>query len=40
MWQVNWKRDSTDTKCPLCEESEDTEYVLECVIAIKFTQRE
>ena len=25
MWQVNCycKRDSTDTKCPLCEESED-----------------
>ena len=40
MWQVNWKRDSTDTKCPLCEESEDTEHVLECLKAIKFTQRE
>ena len=27
----NYKRDNTDTKCPLCKKSEDTaEYVLEC----------
>ena len=33
MWQVscNYKRDNTDTKCPLCKKSEDTiEQVLEC----------
>ena len=33
MWQVNYnyKRDNTDTKCPLCKKSEDTiEHVLEC----------
>ena len=27
----NYKRDNTDTKCPLCKKSEDTtEHVLEC----------
>ena len=32
MWQVNcnYKRDNTDTKCLLCQKSEDTaEHVLE-----------
>ena len=32
LWQVNcnYKRDNTDTKCPLCKKSEDTtEHVLE-----------
>ena len=40
MWQVNcnYKRDNTDTKCPLCQKSEDTtEHVLECEKAKKFT---
>ena len=40
MWQVNWyhKRDNTDTKCPLCQKSEDTtEHVLEWEKAKKFT---
>ena len=40
MWQVNsnYKRDNTDTKCPLCKKSEDaTEHVLECEKAEKFT---
>ena len=40
MWQVNCnhKRDNTDTKCPLCQKSEDTtEHVLECEKAKKFT---
>ena len=40
MWQVNcnYKRDNTDTKCPLCKKSEDTtEHVLECEKAKKFT---
>ena len=40
MWQVNcnYKRDTTDTKCPLCQKSEDTtEHVLECEKAKKFT---
>ena len=40
MWQVdcNYKRDNTDTKCPLCQQSEDTtEHVLECEKAKKFT---
>ena len=39
MWQVdcNYKRDNTDTKCPLCKKSEDnTEHVLECGKAKKF----
>ena len=27
----NYKRDNTDTKCPLCKKSEDTtEHALEC----------
>ena len=34
----NYKRDNTDTKCPLCTKSEDTtEHVLECEKAKKFT---
>ena len=40
MWQVNcnYKRNNTDTKCPLCKKSEDTaEHVLECKKAKKFT---
>ena len=40
MWQVNcnYKRDNTDTKCPLYKKSEDTiEHVLECERAKKFT---
>ena len=40
MWQVSctYKRDTTDTKCPLCQKSEDTtEHVLECEKAKKFT---
>ena len=40
MWQVNYnyKRNNTDTKCPLCKKSEDTtEHVLECEEAKKFT---
>ena len=40
MWQVNCnqKRDNTDTKCPLCQKSEDTtEHVLEYEKAKKFT---
>ena len=40
MWQVNcnYKRDNTDTKCPLCQKSEDTtEHVLECEKAKKLT---
>ena len=40
MWQVscNYKRDNTDTKCPLCKKSEDTtEYALECEKDKKFT---
>ena len=40
MWQVNCnhKRDNADTKCPLCQKSEDTtEHVLECEKAKKFT---
>ena len=40
MWQVNcnYKRDNTDTKCPLYQKSEDTaEHVLECEKAKKFT---
>ena len=33
----NYKRDNTDTKCPLCKKSEDTaEYVLECEKAKQF----
>ena len=39
MWQVsyNYKRDNTDTKCPLCKKSEDTtEHVLECQKDEKF----
>ena len=33
----NYKRDNTDTKCPLCKKSEDTtEHVLECEIDKKF----
>ena len=39
MWQVNcnYKRDKTDTKCPLCKKSEDTtNHVLECGKAKKF----
>ena len=42
MWQVNcnYNRDNTDTKCPLCQKSEDTtEHVLECGKAKKFTLR-
>ena len=32
------KRDNTDTKCPLCQKSEDTtEHALECEKAKKFT---
>ena len=40
MWQVNcnYKRDNTDTKCPLCKKLEDTtEHVLECEKDKKFT---
>ena len=40
MWQVNcnYKRDNTDSKCPLCKKSEDTtEHVLECEKAKTFT---
>ena len=40
MWQVNcnYKKYNTDTKCPLCQKSEDTtEHVLECEKAKKFT---
>ena len=40
MWQVscNYKRDNTDTKCPLCKKSEDTtEHVLECEKDKKFS---
>ena len=40
MWQVNcnYKRDNTDTKCPLCNKSDDTrEHVLKCEKAKKFT---
>ena len=40
MWQVNcnYKRDNTDTKCPLRQKSEDTtEHVLECEKSKKFT---
>ena len=40
MWQVNcnYKRDNTDTKCPLYQKSEDTtERVLECEKTKKFT---
>ena len=34
----NFKRDNTDTKCPLCHKSEDsTEHVLECEKAKTFT---
>ena len=34
----NYNRDNTDTKCPLCQKSEDTtEHVLECGKAKKFT---
>ena len=39
MWQVNcnYKRDNTDTKCPLCQKLEDTtEHVLEFEKAKKF----
>ena len=38
MWQVNcnYKRDNTDTKCPLCQKH-TTERVLECEKAKKFT---
>ena len=33
----NYKRDNTDTKCPLCKKSEDTaEYVLGCEKAKQF----
>ena len=37
-WQVNcnYKRDNTDTKCPLCQKH-TTEHVLECEKAKKFT---
>ena len=40
MWQVscNYKRDNTDTKCPLCQKSEDTtEHLLGCEKDKKFT---
>ena len=40
MCQVNcnYKRDNTDTTCPLCKKSEDTiEHVLGCEKANKFT---
>ena len=40
MWQVNsnYKRDNTDTKCPLCKKSEDTtQHVLDCEKAKKLT---
>ena len=40
MWQVNcnYKRDNTDTKCPLSQKSEGTtDHVLECQKAEKFT---
>ena len=40
MQQVNcnYKRDNTDTKCLLCQKSEDTtEHALECEITKKFT---
>ena len=34
----NYKRDNSDTKCPLCKKSEDrTEHVLKCEKAVKFT---
>ena len=39
IWQVNcnYKKDNTDTKCPLCKISEDTiEHVLECEKTNKF----
>ena len=39
-WQVNcnYKRDNTDTKCPLCKKSEDTtEHVLEWEKVNSFT---
>ena len=43
MWQANcnYKRDSTDTKCPIRNKSEETtEHVLECEKANKFTLSE
>ena len=42
MWHMNcnYKRDNTDTKCPLCKKSEDTTgHVLECEEVKKFTLR-
>ena len=39
MWQMNcnYKRDNTNTKCPLCKKSQDnTEHVLKCGKAKKF----
>ena len=43
MQQVNcyYKRDSTDTKCPICKKSEETtEHMLKCEKANKFTLSE